>query len=138
MTKNKKQNTKSNNCLETNICKDSSKCINDCMNSCNCDTSCSLDIFNNLINSLEAILGKAYGATCNAVQDNISLGEDFLKCKDISDLVRFQKKMFELYFSNTTNFYFDAENITQRVRSQNIESFFKNIDKCHCFTKGEN
>lgn len=124
------------NFLRSGMIGDVKKTINSCVNSSSCTISNSADATNAATNLMENVLNKFSNSMSESVQQNMVLNQDLLKCKDLQDVLNFQRKMFEKNFSNMVNLCLDVGYSMQSFASKNLEISAECIDRnIKCFTE---
>lgn len=127
------------NFLKSGIVDDMNKTINSCVSSTSCSISNAVNAGNARSNLTEKILSKLSASVSDALEQNISISQDLLKCKDAKDTIEFQRKMFKANFSNVINFYLDFTEAMGNFAQQNIEISSDYVDSnAKCFARKSN
>lgn len=122
------------NFLKSDMVDDVKTGMNNCVNATSCSISNAVDASNATSGMIEEVLSKLSKTVSEATQQNMKLGNEFLKCKDARDMISFQKKMFESNFNNLVNFYLDVTYAMQNFGLKHVDISANYLDKnIKCF-----
>ncbi|MGI4775811.1 MAG: hypothetical protein ACRYE9_02625 [Janthinobacterium lividum] len=84
---------------------------------------------------VERIITSVSSTMNKTLEQNTSLTQDLIKCRDAKDMLGFQQKMLETNFNNLISFYLDVNFAVQAFISKNMQISSDNTEKhVKCFT----
>lgn len=113
------------NLLNQNIIGDLKKIMDKLVNSTSSSISNAATLANTNAQLVEEILSKLSLSASNSVQENMSISQDLVVCRDAKDVLNFQKKIFETNFSNIINLYIGINSVMQNFASKNLDLLTK-------------
>jgi SMC interacting uncharacterized protein involved in chromosome segregation len=103
------------NVFECGFSEDLKNSINNFVNLANNSISGAMHANNDCTKQTQNMLGKISAGISNAIEKNIELSGDFLKCQTAVDMIELQQKFFEMNFSNMRNLYSDIGHCCQSM-----------------------